>query len=71
MVFKTFKKLENFFNCKDKTEHNLRSKVVYKIMCKNCDSFYIEKTVWNLINRVNERIEGLIKNKDSSVSDHF
>ena len=70
LVFKTSKKLENFFNFKDKTEHNLRSKVVYKIRCKDCDSFYIGKTVRNLITRVNEHREGLIKDKDSSVSDH-
>ena len=70
LVFKTSITLENFFNFKDKTEHNLRSKVVYKISCKDCESFYFGKTVKNLITRVNEHREGLIKDKDSSVSDH-
>ena len=70
LMFKTPRSIENFFSFKDKTEHDLRSKIVYKIKCRDCDSFYIGKTVRHLKTRLNEHKQGLTGNKQSSVSDH-
>ena len=41
LMFKTPKTIGNFFNFKYKTPQHLRSKVVYKVSCFDCDGFYI------------------------------
>ena len=66
-MFKTPRPTENF---KDITEHDLRLKIVYKIKCRDCDSFYIGKTVRNLRTRLKEHNQGLTGNKQFIVSDH-
>ena len=66
LMFKTPKTIGNFFNFKDKTPQHLRSKVVYKVSCSDCDGFYIGKTCRNLITRIEEHKVG----KNSSVSEH-
>ena len=55
-MFKTPRFIENFFSFKDKTEHDLRSKIVYKIKCRDVE--YIGKTVRNLKTRFYEHNQG-------------
>ena len=59
--------MRNFSNFKDKNKHDLRSNIVYKIKCRDCDSFYILR---HLRTRLKEHSQELTGNKQSSVSDH-
>ena len=66
LMFKTAKSIGDMFNFKDRIQPLMRSKVVYKIRCGDCNDFYIGKTSRNLITRLNEHKMG----KNSSVSEH-
>ena len=70
LMFKTPRSIKNFFSFKDKKEHDLRSKIVYKIKWRDCDSFCIGKTVRHLKTRLNEHKQCQTGNKQPSVSDN-
>ena len=66
LMFKTAKSIGDVFNFKDRIQPLMRSKVIYKIRCGDCNDFYKCQTSRNLITRLNEHIMG----KNSSVSEH-
>ena len=53
-VFTTAKRLGSFFQYKDKMPDPLRSSVIYKYSCGNCNATYIGKTLRNLSIRTDE-----------------
>ena len=59
VVFKAPFEIKNFFNFKDKTSKLMRSKVVYKINCENCECFYVGKTSRQLNVRLDEHKKGV------------
>ena len=65
-MFKTPKSIGDLFNFIDWIQPLMRSKVVYKIKCGDCEDFYVGKTSRNLITRNNEHKTG----KNSSESEH-
>ena len=51
---------------------SLKSKVVYKASCWDCDDFYIGKTKRRLHDRKNEHFKALWKNgQTSAIADHI
>ena len=48
VVFSSSHKLKSFFSFKDKIPHNLRSRVLYKFKCSNCNITYIGKSMRHL-----------------------
>ena len=50
--------LGKMFSFKEKTPNDLRSLLVYKINCSNCNDFYIGKTSRCLIRRIHEHKSG-------------
>ena len=68
-MFTCPKTIGNMFSHKDKTPSLLRSLVVYKIKCKDCNDFYIGKTARCLIRRLNEHKKG--KGDDENKSSLF
>ena len=59
----------SLFSHKDKTPLLLRSLVVYKIKCRDCDDFYIGKTARCLNRRIDEHRKG--KGDDENKSSLF
>ena len=66
-MFKSPFEIGMLFPFKDKTPVELRSKVVYRISCKDCDGFYIGKTIRSLKIRIGEHKKGI----NSSVHKHM
>ena len=48
--------MKNYFNFKDKIKQDLRSLLVYKFKCNNCNVEYIGKTKQNYRLRTSEHI---------------
>ena len=44
IIFRNTRRIKSFFPYKDRLHRSLRSKVVYKASCWDCDDFYIGKT---------------------------
>ena len=60
------------FPYKDKLNRSLRSKVVYKASCWDCDDFYIGKTKRRLHDRKTEHFRALTKScQSSAIADHI
>lgn len=66
VVFKAPKEIKDLFKFKDKIRTEMKSHVVYKIKCKDCDSFYIGKTKRQLLVRIGEHQSG--KGKEENIS---
>ena len=58
VVFKAPREIKDLFTFKDKTTPLMRAKVIYKIKCGECESFYIGKTKRQLITRILEHKKG-------------
>ena len=57
---------------KDRLNRSLKSKVVYKASCWDCDDFYIGKTKRRLHDRKTEHFKALWKNgQTSAIADHI
>ena len=57
---------------KDRLNRSLKSKVVYKASCWDCDDFYIGKTKRRLHDRETEHFRALTKScQASAVADHI
>ena len=62
----------SFFPYKDKLNRSLKSKVVYKASCWDCEDFYIGKTKRRLHDRKAEHFKALTKNgQASAIADHI
>ncbi len=57
-MFTCPKTVSSIFSFKEKTPEHLRSKIVYKIGCKDCESFYVGKTSRCFIRRLEEHKKG-------------
>ena len=55
-VFKSGRKIGSFFNFKDKVPFNVRSFVIYKYTCGDCNATYIGKTKRHLKVRMSEHL---------------
>ena len=44
IIFRNTRRIKSFFPYEDRLSHSLRSKVVYKASCWDCDDSYIRKT---------------------------
>ena len=67
-----FSETQSFFLYKDKLNRSLRSKVVYKASCWDCDDCYIGKTKRRLYDRKTEHFKALTSNGHSSaIADHM
>jgi len=52
--FKEINKLNNFIKVqKDKTNYMSENNVVYKLLCNDCDVFYVEQTKRQVKTRIN------------------
>ena len=72
LVSETLAELSLFFSYKDtvRLRRSLRSKVVYKASCWDCDDFYIGKTKRRLHDRKTEHLKALMSNCHSSATAH-
>ena len=78
IYFKSGLRIKNFFKTKDATPLMLRSCVVYKFTCANCQAGYIGQTSRHLCHRIAEHkgvshlTEKVMKNKvHSNIRDHL
>jgi hypothetical protein len=69
VVFKAPREIKDLFTFKDKTAPLMRAKVIYKIKCGECESFYIGKTKRQLITRILEHKKG--KGQEENLSALF
>ena len=67
-----FNPMQDYFLYKDRLSRSLRSKVVYKASCWDCDDYYIGKTKRRLQDRKTEHFRALTSNSHSSaIADHM
>ena len=78
VVFKSSVRISNFFKFKDRPSKGLRSNVVYKFLCGNCNVTYYGKTIRHLKVRASEHmgvsaLTGKVSNSQQStaVRDHL
>ena len=72
IIFRNTRRIKSSFLYKDRLSRSLRSKVVYKASCWDCDGYYIEKTKRRLQDRKTEYFRALTSNSHSSaVADHM
>ena len=72
IIFRNTRRIKSFFPYKDRLNRSLRSKVVYKASCWDCDDFYIGKTKRRLHDRKTEHFKALTSNSHSSaIADHM
>ena len=64
-------RINSLFPYKDRLNRSLKSKVVYKASCWDCDDFYIGKTKRRLHDRKTEHFKALSKNRTSAIADHI
>ena len=68
----TCAKLSLFFPYKDRLSHSLKSKVIYRASCWDCEHCYIGKTKRRLHDRKTEHFKALTSNSHSSaIADHM
>ena len=72
IIFKSSRKIADYFPFKDKHPHNKRSRVVYQATCLDCSGKYVGKTKKRLFDRQTEHFKSLTQpnNYQSSVADH-
>ena len=61
IIFRNTHRINSLFPYKDRLNHSLKSKVVYKASCMDCDEFYIGKTKRRLHDRKTEHLKALSK----------
>jgi hypothetical protein len=66
LMFKAHDTLGRHFNHKDRTEKRMKSKIVYKLSCLDCDKFYVGQSIRHLCKRKEEHMG----DRDSSVYKH-
>ena len=72
IIFRNARRIKSFFPYKDRLNCSLRSKLVYKASCWDCDDIYIGKTKRRLHNRKTEHFKALTSNSHSSaIADHM
>ena len=72
LIFRNTHRINSLFPYKDRLNRSLKSKVVYKASCWDCDDFYIGKTKRRLHDRKNEHFKALWKNgQTSAIADHI
>ena len=72
IIFRNNRRIKSFFPYKDRLNRSLRSKVVYKASCWDCNDFYIGKTKRRLHDRKTEHFKALTSNSHSSaIADHM
>ena len=65
-------RINSLFPYKDSLYRSLKSKVVYKASCWDCDDFYIGKTKRRLHDRKTEHFKALTKScQTSAIADHI
>ena len=68
MVFQTTCRIKNLFNFKDIMPKRLKSMVVYRVHCTNCDATYMGKTKRHMETRLKEHRD---PRKPTAVTDHM
>ena len=64
--------MNSLFPYKDRLNRSLKSKVVYKASCWDCDDFYIGKTKHRLHDQKTEYFKALSKNCQTlAIADHI
>ena len=72
IIFRNTHRIKSFFPYKDKLSRSLKSKVVYKASCWDCDDFYIGKTRRRLHDRKTGHFKALTKSsRSSAIADHI
>ena len=72
IIFRNTHCINTLFPYKDRLNHSLKSKVVYKASCWDCDDFYIGKTKRRLHDRKTGHFKALSKNcQTSAIADHI
>ena len=72
IIFRNTRRIKSFFPYKDKLNRSLKSKVVYKASCWDCNDYYIGKTKRRLHDRKTEHFKALTNNSHSSaIADHM
>ena len=66
IIFRNTRRIKSFSPYKDKLNRSLRSKVVYKASCWDCDDCYIGKTKLRLHDKKTEHFKALTSNSHSS-----
>ena len=71
-IFRNTHCINSFFPYKDRLNRSLKSKVVYKASCWDCDDFYKGKTKRRLHDRKTEHFKALTKGcQASAIADHI
>ena len=70
VIFQSKNRLSSFFKFKDSIPLHLRSHLIYKFQCSNCNITYYGETERHLKVRAGEHIKYVSVNKKSSVKDH-
>ena len=72
IIFRNTHPINSLFPYKDRFNRSLKSKVVYRATCWDCDDFYIGKTKRRLHDRKTEHFKALSKNcQTSAIADHI
>ena len=72
VIFRNTHRINSFFPYMDRLNRSLKSKVVYKASCWDCDGFYIGKTNRCLHDRKTEHFKALTKSfQASAILDHI
>ena len=72
LIFRNTHGINSLFLYKDRFNRSLKSKVVYKASCWDCDDFYIGKTKRRLHDRKTDHFKALSKNgQKSAIADHI
>ena len=70
--FRNARHINSLSHCKDMLNRSLKSKVVYKASCWDCDDFYIGKTKRRLHDRKTDHFKALKKScQASAITDHI
>ena len=56
MVFHSLKPQGRHFNHKDKTEKDMKSKIVYRLNCLDCEKFYVGQSIRHVCKRKEEHM---------------
>ena len=72
IIFRNTHRINSLFPYKDRLNRSLKSKVVYKASCWDCDDFYKRKTKRRLHDQKTEHFKALSKNcQTSAIADHI
>ena len=71
-IFRNTHRIISLFPHKDRRNSSLKSKIVYKASCWDCDEFYISKTKRQLPDRKTKHFKALTKScQASAIADHI